>query len=89
MSGLVDNHPLSRDLPELKDSIHALKLDDAHFAKELERYEALDKEIVRIEQGLELRTDDELEALKVQRVHLKDALYRRASEHAAEGSPTG
>jgi len=37
----------------------------------------LDKEIVRVEQGLEHRTDEELETLKMQRVRLKDDLYEQ------------
>lgn len=86
MSALVDHHPLARDLPELKASIHALKMTDAHFVHELDAYEALDKEIVRIEQGVESRSDDELEPLKVRRVHLKDALHRAAAEHARRGA---
>lgn len=88
MSGFVDNHPLSRDCPDLRDSIHTLKMEDAHFAHRMEAYESLDKDIVRIEQGLELRSDEELDALKVRRVHLKDELYQAAlkRERDAEGA---
>ena len=74
MSGFVDHHPLARDLPEYKQDIHDLKTNDNHFSRLLERYEALDKEIVRAEQGLEHRPDLELDGLKMQRVELKDEL---------------
>lgn len=88
MSGLVDNHPLSHDLPEFKAEIHALKTGDVRFAKGLDAYEVLDKEIVRIEQGIELRTDDELDALKMRRVQMKDELVR-ALRATKEGPDSG
>ena len=74
MSKLVDNHPLARDLPENKDKIHDLKLENAHFMRLFEKYEALDKDIVRAEQRVENLDDLELDALKMQRVQLKDEL---------------
>lgn len=76
MSEFVDNHPLARDLPEFKESIHALKLDNNRFSKQMTTYEDLDKEIVRTEQGVDLKSDLELDALKMKRVHLKDELYQ-------------
>ena len=74
MSKLVDNHPLARDLPEYKEKIHDLKLENAHFMRLFEKYEALDREIVRAEQRVENLEDLELDALKMQRVQLKDEL---------------
>lgn len=74
MSQLVDNHPLARDLPEHKDAIHDLKMNDAHFSRLMEEYETLDKEIVRIEQGLEHVADLELDGMKMRRVKMKDDL---------------
>lgn len=74
MSGLVDNHPLARDLPNYKKQIHTQKMENRHFANLLEKYEALDKEIVRIEQGVEHRDDLTLDGMKSQRVQLKDEL---------------
>ncbi|MGE0311231.1 MAG: YdcH family protein [Lautropia sp.] len=75
MSQLVDNHPLSRDFPEFKAEIHRLKQDNAHFVKLNDEYEAVDKAIVRAEQGLEHLGHDQLESMKQQRVRLKDQLY--------------
>ena len=74
MSELVDNHPLSRDLPEYKETIHTLKLKNAHFTRIMSEYETLDKQIVRIEQGVERAEDLELDELKMQRVKTKDYL---------------
>lgn len=75
MSQLVDNHPLSRDFPDLKDEIHRLKSTNAHFVRLNDDYEAIDKAIVRAEQGVEHPGHDELETMKVRRVRLKDQLY--------------
>ena len=75
MSEFVDNHPLSRDFPEHKQDITVLKASDAHFAKLMAEYEVMDKEIVRVEQGLEIREDLELDGLKMKRVQLKDTLF--------------
>ncbi len=75
MSEFVDNHPLSRDFPEHKQDITTLKAGDAHFAKLMAEYEVMDKEIVRVEQGLEIREDLELDGLKMKRVQLKDTLF--------------
>ena len=76
MSKLVDNHPLARDFPEFKDVIHNLKAGDLHFSKMLAKYEILDKQIVRAEQGVEHMSEAELESLKMDRVRMKDALYQ-------------
>lgn len=84
VSEFVDNHPLARDLPEYRDSIHALKIDDRRFSLQMEKYEALDKEIVRVEQGVEHMPDLELDALKMQRVQLKDDLVDMLKKHRAE-----
>lgn len=81
MSEFVDNHPLGRDLPELKEAIHDMKMGDAHFARLMENYEALDKDIVRIEQGVEHLGDLELDGLKMQRVKLKDELHEMLRKH--------
>jgi uncharacterized protein YdcH (DUF465 family) len=72
----VDNHSLISDFPEYRQQIHDLKMSDAHFVKLHDQYEALDREIIRVEEGLEHRSDQALEALKIQRVQLKDQLYQ-------------
>ena len=83
MSQFVDNHPLARDLPEFKDAIHDLKMGDAHFSRLMENYEALDKSIVRAEQGVEHIEDLELDGMKMQRVQLKDELHAMLKNHQA------
>ena len=65
MSQFVDNHSLAQDLPEYREAIHNLKMNNAHFSRILEEYEALDKQIVRAEQGLEHFPDLELDGMKI------------------------
>ncbi|MFT5896553.1 MAG: hypothetical protein ACI8VW_003436 [bacterium] len=77
MSQYVDNHSLAQDHPESKDAIHEMKMSNAHFSRILEKYEKLDKEIVRMEQGLEPVSDLELDTLKLSRVQLKDDLMNQ------------
>ncbi|NND91856.1 MAG: DUF465 domain-containing protein, partial [Granulosicoccus sp.] len=74
MSKLVDNHSLAQDLPEFREAIHTMKMNNAHFSRLMDEYEALDKHIVRIEQGLEHVQDLELDGMKMKRVQLKDDL---------------
>lgn len=73
---IVENHPsLANEFPEFKDTIHTLKMNDAHFAKQFDAYNKLDREILRIEEGVENAGNTDLENLKKQRLALKDELY--------------
>lgn len=71
-----DHHPFLQDHPELQDTIHALKLSNAHFRKLLREYEGLDLEIGRAESNIPgyLMSDIELQELKKEKIHLKDEL---------------
>lgn len=71
----LDNHPLTREFPELKDKIHALKAVSSHFARLEREYEEVDKAVIRLETGIEHGSDAELETKKKLRVVLKDELY--------------
>lgn len=73
----VQHHDLATEFPELKDTLHALKTSDAHFAKLYVEYQELDKEICRIEEDIEPASEDRIEQLKTRRVYLKDELYAR------------
>jgi uncharacterized protein YdcH (DUF465 family) len=72
---MIENHSLANELPEYRDAIHQLKMSDAHFAKVFDGYHELDKEIHRIENGIENTADDYLEKLKKQRLNNKDELF--------------
>lgn len=75
MSDYVDNHPLGRDFPQLREKIHELKTGDAHFRRLMHEYEDIDRSVVRAEQGVDHLSDLDLDGLKAKRVHLKDSLY--------------
>lgn len=73
----IENHPsLANEFPEFKDKIHTLKTENAHFAKLFEEYNTVDREIIRIEEGVEHAGDFDLESLKKKRLSLKDELYQ-------------
>jgi len=70
------HHPILREFPEYRDTIRRLKGADENFRKMYEEYHQLDDAIYRIEEEIEFATDQEMEALKMRRAKLKDALYR-------------
>ena len=75
ISMAIENHSLANEFPELKERIHELKMSDMHFHRLFNEYHDVDKEIHRIEQGIENTADDYLEGLKKQRLSLKDQLF--------------
>ncbi|MEJ2361149.1 MAG: DUF465 domain-containing protein [Gammaproteobacteria bacterium] len=72
---LGEHHHLTQEFPEYKDKIHELKTHNPAFAELIEKYDALDDEIYRIEEQIETPSDDYTEELKKQRVLLKDQLF--------------
>lgn len=72
----VEHHPLSAEFPEFKDTIHALKLSNAHFAKLFNEYGDTDKAVIRAENGIDNLGDAALEDLKKMRLALKDQLFQ-------------
>ena len=80
----IHHHDLATEFPEYKDDIHTLKASNAHFARLFEKYEEVDREVVRIEQEIEPTSDDYLEERKKKRLTLKDELYAMLKEqHSA------
>ncbi|HHJ35313.1 MAG TPA: DUF465 domain-containing protein [Gammaproteobacteria bacterium] len=71
----VSHHPLIDEFSEYKDTIHQLKINNAHFRRLAHEYEGVDKSIFRAEQGIEIVNDDYLESIKKERLHLKDEIY--------------
>lgn len=72
---LSEKHDLIHELPEHKDTIHYLKLNDNHFARLFNEYHELDHQVHRLETGIETSADDYLDAKKYERLKLKDELY--------------
>ncbi len=79
----IEHHPLVHDFPELRAELHALRQADPAFARLADEYEALDKRICRVEDGVEVLADDALNALKHQRVELKDQIASRLKPAAS------
>jgi hypothetical protein len=72
---LEHHRDLAHEFPELRQRVHDLKVESAEFRRLYDEYQALDNEIVRIEQELETPSDAYTENLKRRRAHLKDHLY--------------
>jgi uncharacterized protein len=70
----IAHHPLINEFPEQRDAIHRLKEGNAHFQKLMDSYEELDKEIFRMEEGIETPADEVLTDLKKRRLDLKDQI---------------
>ncbi|MHA6638428.1 YdcH family protein [Stutzerimonas frequens] len=72
----VEHHPLIKDFPEKREQLQKLRQEDPVFARKAEEYEALDKRICRVEDGVEILDDAALSALKQERVNMKDDIAR-------------
>ena len=73
---LTEKHDLVHELPEHRDTIHELKMNNNHFARLFEEYHDVDHEVHRIETGVENTSDEYLESRKKRRLYLKDELFR-------------
>lgn len=72
----IENHTLANEFPQFKERIHALKTSDHHFARRFDEYNALDREVRRLEGEGSPKADETMEDLKKKRLVLKDELYR-------------
>ena len=62
-------------LHEYRDIISKIKVENAHFAKIFEKHNELDQKITDVEEGREHLQQLELEALKKEKLRLKDEAY--------------
>jgi uncharacterized protein YdcH (DUF465 family) len=72
----VEHHDLIHEFPELKDRIHELKMNDAHFRQLFDQYHTLTREVENMENEVTPVSTRTEEDAKVKRLHLKDELYR-------------
>ncbi len=74
---LGESHSIHHEFPEHHERIDALMKEEQAFRDKVEEHDRLDKTI----RGLELRenpiADRDLEAMKAERLHLKDVILRR------------
>ncbi len=78
----LSHHSLVQEFPELRERIHTLKSSHSRFARLFGEYDAVEHTVHRIESGAEAASDERLESLKKQRLHLKDALFALLQEVA-------
>lgn len=71
----VEHHDLVHELPEYRQKIHELKLEDAHFAKLFDEYHVVTKEVEHLENEGVPVSDEDFEFKKIKRAQLKDRLY--------------
>ena len=62
--------------PEYRDLITQLKATDRHFLNLFEKHNELDQRIKNMESGIEPATNLDIEALKREKLALKDELYQ-------------
>jgi uncharacterized protein YdcH (DUF465 family) len=70
-----ERHDIPHEFPEYIDYIGELRSKDPVFDAIYKEYDALDREILKIEQNLEPVSDFYAEDLKKKRVLLKDEIY--------------
>jgi uncharacterized protein YdcH (DUF465 family) len=70
------NHDLAHEFPQYLDKMHVLKTSDAHFAKLFTEYDADNHAIQKYELGGDVISDEALEALKKNRLRIKDEIYQ-------------
>jgi len=70
-----EKHDLVHELPEYRERIHELKTQDNHFARLYDEYHEVEHEVRRIEEGVEVSSDEYLEERKKARLKLKDDLF--------------
>ncbi len=72
----MEKHDLIHEFPELKEKIHQLKVANHHFRKLFDEYHEVDHGVHRIETGAENTSDEVLNGLRKNRLHLKDKLFQ-------------
>ncbi len=76
-------HELAEEFPEAIDRIHALKLEDTHFARLAEEYHTVNRSIHRAETLVEPVSEQHEAELRRERLRLKDEIARILRENAA------
>jgi len=76
-------HDLSEEFPDSVDAIHALKTSDAHFARLMDEYHVVNREIHRAETLVEPTSDEHEAELRRKRLHLKDEIARALAAQKA------
>ena len=73
---MPQKHDLIHELPEHREEIHRLKMENNYFLRLFDEYHDVDREVRRIENEIEVTSDFYLEEKKKARLLLKDKLYQ-------------
>lgn len=75
-------HELAADFPEHTDRIHELREANAHFARLMDEYHEVNREVHRAETNVEPMSEEAEHELRKRRASLKDELYRMMTADA-------
>lgn len=67
-------HELHEEFPQDGERLHDLKISNPHFVRLADRYHDVNRAIHRAEAEVEPTSDEVLEEMKKQRLHLKDEI---------------
>jgi len=73
---LIEKHDLVHELPEYREAIHDLKVNNHHFSRLFDEYHDVEHEIHRIETDGGNTSDEYLHERKKKRLQLKDELFQ-------------
>ena len=73
-------HELAEDFPEYVEKIHDLKMNNAHFARLADEYHTVNREVHRVETGIEAASQEREEELRKTRMRLKDEIAAMLSK---------
>ncbi len=73
---LIEKHDLVHELPEYREAIHDLKVNNHHFSRLFDEYHDVEHEIHRIETDGGNTSDEYLHGRKKKRLQLKDELFQ-------------
>lgn len=74
-------HELAEEFPGDVEKIHELKMSNSHFAKLFDEYHVVNRQIHRVESGVEATTDEHSIDLRKQRLFLKDEIAAMLSQN--------
>lgn len=71
----MEKHDLLHEFPEHQGKIHQLKLENPHFKRLFDDYDALEHEIRRMNTGIEITSDAILHTKKAKLLFIKDEIF--------------
>ena len=78
---LSEHHDIDNEFPEFHEKLESLVSADPDFAKQVATHDQLDNEIRELEERGQPIADESIEAMKLQRIELKDQIYARLRQN--------